>query len=245
MTDKQPRKRAKALPVLDVPPDPTALWNYGRGVVYDPELPEPVRVAIPPEWAVVLDMQGFTVALGAALGHYRYYAALTDGVLSASQALKHTQQAARVLEEAYVRLFHLPPLAKSLLDLRTQTDPNRTRTMLDRALALDDICAELRWATAEIELEFVLRGRKSSGLRDALFTDVRDLIRAHAAGEKPSKQAAAELMCRLMRAAHIPTPAKLEEVQRRIRDVEHAREEAAATVAARFDASASRGNNSA
>lgn len=244
MTDKKPRKRAKALPVLDAPFDPAALWNYGPGVHYDPALPESVRDAIPPEWADVLDIPAFTAALGPMLGRYRYYAALTDGKLSANNALKPTQQAARALVEAYARLNHLPPLAKSLLDLRAQTDPDHTRTMLDRVLALDMVLVDLQWAAAEIAEHFARRGRKSSGLRDALFTDVRDLILTHTIGD-PTKQAAAELLCRLMRAAHIPIPAKLEELQRRIRDVEKKREEAATALLATLDVSASRGKNSA
>ncbi|HEY1137029.1 MAG TPA: hypothetical protein VGE64_06020 [Xanthomonadaceae bacterium] len=244
MTDKKPRKRAKALPILDIPSNPGALWNYGPGVVYDPELPESVRAAIPPGWVAMLDMPAFTTALGVALGHYRYYTALTGGALSPTQALKDTKQAARMLEEAITHLHHLPPLAKSLLDLRTQTEPDHARTMLDRALALDAVFTDLRWAIAEIERQFARRGRKSSGLRDALFTDVRDLILAHATGD-PTKQAAAELLCRLMRAARIPIPAKLEDVQRRIRDVEHAREQEVEAFFATPPAPASRGNNSA
>lgn len=244
MTDKPPRKRAKALPVLDAPFDPAALWNYGRGVVYDPELPEPVRAAIPPEWAAALDMPAFTAALGVALGHYRYYAALTNGELSANNALKPTQQAVRALAEAYARLNHLPPLAKSLLDLRAQTDPDHTRTMLDRVLALDTVLVDLQWAAEEIAEHFARRGRKSSGLRDALFTDVRDLILTHATGD-PTKQAATELLRRLMRAAHIPIPAKLEELQRRIRDVEREREKETVALLSTIETSASRGKNSA
>ena len=243
MTDKKPRKRAKALPVLDAPFDPTALWNYGRGVVYAPELPESVRAAIPQEWAAALDMPAFTTALGVTLGRYRYHAALADGPLSASQALKHTQQAIRALEEAVIRVHHLPPLAKSLLDLRARTEPDHARSMLDRALALDTVLADLQWAAAEIERQFVRRGRKSSGLRDALYTDVRDLILTHATSN-PTKQAAAELLCRLMRAAHIPIPAKVEDLQRRIRDVEHAREQESEALFAALHAQASRGKNS-
>jgi hypothetical protein len=244
MNDKPPRKRAKALPVLDAPFDPAALWNYGRSAVYDPELPESVRAAIPPEWIAKLDMPAFTSALGAMLGRYRYHAALIGGDLSATQALKHTQQAARALEEAMMRLSHLPPLAKSLLDLRAQTEPDHAGTMLDRALALDAVLVDLHWAALEIDKHFSRRGRQSSGLRDALFTDARDLILTHATGETPTKHAAAELLCRLMRAAHVPIPAKLEEVQRRIRDVEHAREQDAAAFFATLQSSPSRGKNS-
>ena len=243
MTDKKPRKRAKALPVLDAPFNPGALWNNGPGVVYNPELPEPVRAAIPPEWASVLDMPAFTAALGVAMGRYRYYEALTDGALSATQALKLTKQAARALEEAIMRVHHLPPLSKSLLDLRAQTDPDHARTTLDRALVLDVVLVDLHWAAAEIKQEFVRRGRKSSGLRDALYTDVRDLILSHATGA-PTKLAAAELLCQLMRAAHIPVPATLEDLQRRIRDVEHTREQEAEAFLDTLHAPASRGKNS-
>lgn len=144
-----------------------------------------------------------------------------------------------------MRVHHLPPLAKSLLDLRAQTDPDHARTMLDRALALDTVLADLRWAAADIEQQFIQRGRKTSGLRDALYVDVRDLIRTHATGEPPTKQAAAELLRRLMRAAHVPVPAKLEDLQRRIRAVEHARKQEETAFAATLQSSASRGNNSA
>jgi hypothetical protein len=142
-----------------------------------------------------------------------------------------------------MRVHHLPPLSKSLLDLRAQTNPEHARTMLDRALALDAVLVDLHWAAAEIKQEFVRRGRKSSGLRDALYTDVRDLILSHAIGA-PTKLAATELLCQLMHAAHIPVPASREDLQRRIRDVEHARTQEAEAFLATLLAPASRGKNS-
>ena len=56
--------------------------------------------------------------------------------------------------------------------------------------------------------------------------------------------AAAELLCQLMRAAHIPVPATLEDLQRRIRDVEHTREQEAEAFLDTLHAPASRGKNS-
>jgi hypothetical protein len=243
MTDKPPRKRAKALPVFEGPFDPAALWNYGPGVVYDPELPEFVHAAIPPEWVAVLNLPAFTSALGVMLGRYRYYTALTSGRLSANDALKQTRQAVRALEDVVMRFQHLPALSKSLLDVRAQTDSDRPRTMLDRALALDGILVDLQWAAAEIETHFATTGRPASDLRDALMTDVRDLILSHAS-EKRTKLAATGLMRRLLHAAHVQMPAKLDEIQRRIRDVERKRKDAAAALFATLDASASRGKNS-
>jgi hypothetical protein len=99
----------------------------------------------------------------------------------------------------------------------------------------------LHWVALEIAKHFARRGRKSSWLRDALNTDVRDLIRTHATGEKPTKQAATKLLCQLIRAAHIPILARLEDLQRRIRDVEHAREQEEAAFVATLQAPASRG----
>lgn len=244
MTDKQPRKRAKALPVFEGPFDPAALWNYGPGVVYDPELPESVSAAIPQEWVAVLNLPAFTSALGAMLGRYHYYEALTTGRLSANDALKQTRQAVRALEDVVMRFHHLPPLSKSLLDLRAQTNPDHARSMLDRALALDVVLADLHWAATEIEKHFASTGRSASDLRDALLADVRNLILSHAS-EKRTKLAATGLMRRLLHAAHVPMPAKLDEIQRRIRDVERKRKEDAATLFATLDASASRGKNSA
>lgn len=242
MTDKKPRKRAKALPAFSTPLTPGAIWNYGPGVVYDPTLPEPVRAAIPPEWAAVLDMPAFTAALGVALGHYRYYTALTGGGLSAKPARDATLQAAITLQDAFARLHQLPPLAKSLLDLRACTEPGNARSMLDRVLALDTVLMDLQWAAAEIDAHFMQPGRESSGLRDVLLTDVRDLILAHAQ-EKKTKLEATCLTQRLLRAARVPMPAKLDEIQRRIRAVEHKRRAEEEELRGTIDRMASRGKN--
>lgn len=244
MTDKKPRKRTKALPAFSTPLTPGAIWNYGPGVVYDPTLPEPVRAAIPPEWAAVLDMPAFTAALGVALGHYRYYTALAGGELSAKPARDATLQAAATLHDAFARLHQLPPLSKSLLDLRARTEPGNARSMLDRVLALDTVLMDLQWAAAEINTHFMQRGRKSSGLRDALLTDVRDLILAHVQ-EKKTKLEATQLTQRLLRAARVRMPAKLDEIQRKIREVEHERRAQEEELWNTIDGKASRGKNSA
>ncbi len=243
MTDPKPRKRSRALPILDPPFAPAALWNYGPGVHYDPSLPEEVRAAIPPEWVVVLDMPAFTTALGKRLGLYRYYTGLTTDDLTTTNALKLAEDAFRLLDEACTRLNHLPPLAKSLLDERVETDSKQTRTMLDRAIALYEVHGDLQWVTSTIKRDFVSPGRASAGLRDVMFKDVRDLILSHASGE-PTKEAATRLLCRLMRAAHISIPARLEVMQRYIRRVERAREQEAQDLMDLIEASASRTQNS-
>lgn len=243
MTDPKPRKRSRALPILDPPFAPDALWNYGPGVHYDPSLPEEVRAAIPPEWVAVLDMPVFTAALGKRLGLYHYYTTLTSDDLSATNALKLAQDAFRVLDEACTRLNHLPPLAKSLLDERMEADSKQGRTMLDRALALYSVRSDLQWVTSTIQCDFVGAGRTSANLRDVMFKDVRDLILAHATGE-PTKEAATCLLCRLMRAAHISIPARLEVMQRYIRRVERVREQEVQDLMGLIEASASRTQNS-
>ena len=239
MTDKKPRKRAKALPVLDAPFDPGALWSYGPGARYDPALPDSVRAAIPRRWAARLDMPAFTAALGPVLGRYRYYDAIATNEQTAAEALELTRLAVRVMEEACSRLHHLPPMTKSLLDLRAQTDSEHPRSMLDHALALDTLRGALQWAATEIHRDFApRRGRPSDALRDALFTDVRDLILTHATGDC-SKEAAAELVETLMIAARVSVPAGIEELQKRIRAVERAREHESAALRAEIEASAS------
>jgi hypothetical protein len=239
MTDNKPRKRAKALPVLEAPFDPGALWSYGPGVRYDPALPDSLRAAIPPQWAAVLDMPAFTSALGAVFGRYRYYDAIATDEQAAKIALEHTRLAARVLEEARSRVHHLPPLAKSLLDLRAQTDSEHSHTMLDRALALDAVLVDLQWATAEIAAHFApRRGRTSDPLRDALFTDVRDLILTHASVDC-TKEKATELVQTLMIAARVSVPTGIEDIQKRIRAVERQREQDTAALLAMIEASAS------
>jgi hypothetical protein len=178
------------------------------------------------------------------LGHYRYYTALAGGELSAKPARDATVQAAITLQDAFARLHQLPPLSKSLLDLRARTEPENARSMLDRVLALDTVLMDLQWAAAEIDAHFMRPGRESSGLRDVLLTDVRDLILAHAR-EKQTKLEATRLTQRLLRAARVPMPAKLDEIQRRIREVEHKRRAEEEELRSTIDRMASRGKNSA
>ena len=97
--------------------------------------------------------------------------------------------------------------------------------------------------TSTIKCDFVGAGRTSAGLRDVMFNDVRDLILSPASGEL-TKEAATRLLCRLMRAAHISIPARLEVMQRYIRRVERAREQEAQDLMDLIEASASRTQNS-